>query len=212
MTTSGNGNKGGYPSASYAALNNAATYKEVDSNCNAHRDVGGGGGVGSGMLLCPRGLTVVLFLCTISSESRYVYLSIAGLASFQWGESFFLKMCLHCMVLFVIHGSHNKGIACVFLSPPPLSTCSKWWAKQEPLCSKVDNLLSIPERLVIMLAMYVECASLILGDCMGEGRTIPVMLPHIIQAFPWLVHNVFLCAWICLILMTTDLMSLFAMC
>lgn len=87
-----------------------------------------------------------------------------------------------------------------------------WWAKQEPLCLEADNLLSIPERLVIALATYVECASLILGDRMGEGRTIPVMSPRVIQAFLWPVHNVFLCAWICLILATTYLTSLFVMC
>jgi hypothetical protein len=115
--------------------------------------------------------------------------------------------CTSCMGL-TTRGCRSR----LSLSPPPLFICSKWWAKQEPLCLEADNLLSIPERLVIALATYVECASLILGDRMGEGRTIPVMSPRVIQAFLWPVHNVFLCAWICLILATTYLTSLFVMC
>lgn len=97
------------------------------------------------------------------------------------------------------------------LPPTPSLSFSKWWAKQEPLCLEVDNLLSLPEKLIITLATYVERVSLILGEHMGEGRSIPIMSPRVLQAFLWPVHNVFLCAWICLILATTYLGSLVIM-
>ncbi|KAL3769346.1 hypothetical protein ACHAW5_008774 [Stephanodiscus triporus] len=86
-----------------------------------------------------------------------------------------------------------------------------WWAKQEPLCLEVDNLLSIPEKLIIAFATYVERISLILSNHMDGGWPIPVMSPRVLQAFLWPVHNVFLCAWICLILVTTYLGSLVVM-
>lgn len=75
----------------------------------------------------------------------------------------------------------------------------------------MDNLLSIPEKLIIAFATYVERISLILSNHMGGGWPIPVMSPRVLQAFLWPVHNVFLCAWICLILVTTYLGSLVVM-
>lgn len=79
-----------------------------------------------------------------------------------------------------------------------------WWAKQEPLCLEVDNPLAIPERSIIALATYVERFSLVLSNQ-------NVLSPRVIQAFLWPVHNVFLCAWICLILATTYMGSLVGM-
>lgn len=88
----------------------------------------------------------------------------------------------------------------------------QWWAKQEPLCLEVENPLSIPEKLIIALATYVERVSLILSNYMGEGRAVSIMSPRVLQAFLWPVHNVFLCTWITLILATTYLGSLVMMC
>ncbi|KAL3768321.1 hypothetical protein ACHAWU_006703 [Discostella pseudostelligera] len=87
-----------------------------------------------------------------------------------------------------------------------------WWAKQEPLCLEVENPLSIPEKIIIALATYVEKISLVLSNYMGEGRAVSIMSPRVLQAFLWPVHNVFLCTWICLILATTYLGSLVMMC
>eukprot|EP00580_Thalassiosira_gravida_P005978 CAMPEP_0201655346 /NCGR_PEP_ID=MMETSP0493-20130528/45963_1 /ASSEMBLY_ACC=CAM_ASM_000838 /TAXON_ID=420259 /ORGANISM="Thalassiosira gravida, Strain GMp14c1" /LENGTH=469 /DNA_ID=CAMNT_0048131929 /DNA_START=260 /DNA_END=1670 /DNA_ORIENTATION=+ len=87
-----------------------------------------------------------------------------------------------------------------------------WWAKQEPLCLEINNPLSIPEKLIIALAAYVEQISLILSNYMGDGRAVSIMSPRVLQAFLWPVHNVFLCAWISLILTTTCLGSMVAAC
>lgn len=86
-----------------------------------------------------------------------------------------------------------------------------WWAKQEPLCLEVDNPLSIPEKLIINSASQIERLSLIVSNYMGEGHAVSVMSPRVLQAFLWPVHNVFLCAWICLILTTTYLGSVLMM-
>lgn len=69
----------------------------------------------------------------------------------------------------------------------------------------MDNPLAIPERLIIGSATLVESLSLLLSS-----QT--MLPPRVIQAFLWPVHNVFLCIWICLILVTTYLGSLLGMC
>mmetsp|Transcript_27615 Transcript_27615/g.59354 ORF Transcript_27615/g.59354 Transcript_27615/m.59354 type:complete len:441 (-) Transcript_27615:138-1460(-) len=87
-----------------------------------------------------------------------------------------------------------------------------WWAKQEPLCLEIDNPLSIPEKTIIALAAYVEQISLVVSNYMGDGHAVSILSPRVLQAFLWPVHNVFLCAWISLILTTTCLGSMVAMC
>ena len=73
------------------------------------------------------------------------------------------------------------------------------------MCLEMDNPLAIPERLIIGSATLVESLSLLLSS-----QT--MLPPRVIQAFLWPVHNVFLCTWICLILVTTYLGSLLGMC
>ena len=88
----------------------------------------------------------------------------------------------------------------------------QWWAKQEPLCLEIDHPLSIPEKLLIGLASRVEGISLVLSNYMGDGRAVSIMSPRVLQAFLWPLHNVLLCTWISLILATTCLGSMAAMC
>eukprot|EP00584_Thalassiosira_punctigera_P010383 CAMPEP_0172528052 /NCGR_PEP_ID=MMETSP1067-20121228/2567_1 /TAXON_ID=265564 ORGANISM="Thalassiosira punctigera, Strain Tpunct2005C2" /NCGR_SAMPLE_ID=MMETSP1067 /ASSEMBLY_ACC=CAM_ASM_000444 /LENGTH=401 /DNA_ID=CAMNT_0013311907 /DNA_START=91 /DNA_END=1296 /DNA_ORIENTATION=- len=87
-----------------------------------------------------------------------------------------------------------------------------WWAKQEPLCLEIDNPLSIPEKLIIALASQVEQISLVVSNYMGDGQTVSIMSPRVLQAFLWPIHNVLLCCWIVLILTTTCLGSMATMC
>jgi len=86
-----------------------------------------------------------------------------------------------------------------------------WWQKQEVLCLEPTNPLSIPEKVVIGLASQVEKISLVVSNYMGDGKAVSLLSPRVLQAFLWPVHNVFLCAWICLILSTTFLGSVFMM-
>ena len=93
-----------------------------------------------------------------------------------------------------------------------LTHTPQWWAKQEPLCLEIDNPLSLPEKLIIALAAKVEQLSLVVGNYLGEGRAVSLLSPRILQAFLWPVHHVFLCCWIALILTTTCLGSMVAVC
>jgi len=86
-----------------------------------------------------------------------------------------------------------------------------WWQKQEVLCLEPTNPLSIPEKVVIGLASQVEKISLVVSNYMGDGKAVSLLSPRVLQAFLWPVHNVFLCAWICLILTTTYLGSVVMM-
>ena len=86
-----------------------------------------------------------------------------------------------------------------------------WWQKQEVLCLEPTNPLSIPEKVVIGLGSQVEKISLLVSNYMGDGKAVSILSPRVLQAFLWPVHNVFLCAWICLILTTTYLGSVVMM-
>ena len=86
-----------------------------------------------------------------------------------------------------------------------------WWQKQEVLCLEPTNPLSIPEKVIIGLASQIEKISLVVSNYMGDGKAVSILSPRVLQAFLWPIHNVFLCAWICLILTTTYLGSVVMM-
>jgi len=53
----------------------------------------------------------------------------------------------------------------------------------------VENPLSIPEKLIIALATYVERVSLILSNYMGEGRAVSIMSLASAATNPSLIHS-----------------------
>lgn len=84
-------------------------------------------------------------------------------------------------------------------------SCCQWWAKQEPLCLDMNNPLSIPEKIIIGLAAQIERISLVVDNVLSEGYA------RALQAFLWPFHNVLLCCWISLILLTTYIGSVVMM-
>jgi hypothetical protein len=74
-----------------------------------------------------------------------------------------------------------------------------------------SNPLSLTEKLIIGLAEQVEKVSLLVGNFMGEGNTMSVISPRVVQAFLWPVHNIFLAVWILWILTCTYLGSVVMM-
>ena len=91
------------------------------------------------------------------------------------------------------------------------SPSNGWWSKQEPLCLEPSNPLSLTEKLIIGLAEQVERVSLLVGNLMGEGNTLSILSPRVVQAFLWPVHNIFLAVWILWILTCTYLGSVVMM-
>eukprot|EP01082_Thalassiosira_pseudonana_P012891 g12639.t1 g12639 contig6:2325060-2326593(+) len=103
--------------------------------------------------------------------------------------------------------SRSAYLSRLAVTPPT----NGWWSKQEPLCLEMNNPLSIPEKLIIGLAVQVENISLLVGNLMGDGHAVSAISPRVAQAFLWPVHNIFLSIWILWILTCTYLGSVVMM-
>ncbi len=82
---------------------------------------------------------------------------------------------------------------------------SGWWTRQEPLCGDPGTILAIPELLVLLLAVFIERASLKIHlnpNTFHFLHGIGVK-PGVVQSLLWPMHNFLLVLWILVIFLST---------
>ena len=81
---------------------------------------------------------------------------------------------------------------------------SGWWMRQEPLCGDPGTVFSLPETIILTIAILVERLSLYLLSVSSKQTLDTLALrPAVVQSLLWPLHNILLVVWIKVIFLST---------